>query len=205
MSKDIAIAEKYLNKVKNAKDRNIPFNLSLTSFKNIQRAKKCYFTGIDLVDTPDQPNSRTIDRIDPTKGYEKGNVVACSLAANKFKAIIETTQNGLNKSQTEKVIKKCYNLKVVGVKKKKSTSIKEIVVKVHPTLMGNNQTDTNLLVPFSGRKEDDLTGKKVGNFTIIGFLGNKRWYLKCACGNELKLTRGQIKQSPPSSYCPRCG
>lgn len=88
---DIEIATKYLNKAQHAKDKGIEFTLNFTSFKNVYRAKKCYYTGLPLTD-----RTRSIDRIDNSIGYVKGNVVACNRDFNTFKGHIENPQNGLN-------------------------------------------------------------------------------------------------------------
>jgi len=86
------VLTKYKNKVQNAKERGIEFSLSLTSFINLMKAKKCQYSGVFLTE-PDSgspsPTDRTIDRIDPSKGYIKGNVVVCCHAANQLKAFCE--------------------------------------------------------------------------------------------------------------------
>lgn len=86
---DIRLAQKYLNKVQNARSREIAFKLSFTSYKNLMRAKKCYYTGLSLSDVDGAANQRTIDRIDSSRGYEKGNVVACCKAFNQMKGAME--------------------------------------------------------------------------------------------------------------------
>lgn len=90
---DISIARRYMSKADNARTRGIEFGLSFTAFKNLMRAKKCYYTGVELTQ-PISKNGmkstdRTIDRIDSTKGYVSGNVVACCHAANQMKAMWE--------------------------------------------------------------------------------------------------------------------
>jgi hypothetical protein len=90
---DIHLARLFIQRVKTAKDRGIEFSLSFTSLKNIYRAKKCYYTGITLTKCGQGdktlPTDVTIDRKDPTKGYVKGNVVACSHLANSMKNGVE--------------------------------------------------------------------------------------------------------------------
>lgn len=86
----------YTNKLQQCKDRNIEFKLSFVQVKNMLRAKQCQLTGIALTHTnagkaaqdkcPTQrPTDVTIDRIDNSKGYEKGNVCAVSHVANSVK------------------------------------------------------------------------------------------------------------------------
>ena len=83
---DHYIANAYSAKVKNAKERNIEFNLSIGQFKTLYRRKRCYYTGIPMVNGGglDNPLSKTLDRIDSKKGYVMGNVVCCT---NKINAV----------------------------------------------------------------------------------------------------------------------
>lgn len=85
---DIAIARFYLLKSERAAENGIEFNLSFTSFKNLSRACKCHFTGLKL-----DRDTFTIDRIDNTKGYIVGNVVACHKVFNQVKSIAENPAN----------------------------------------------------------------------------------------------------------------
>jgi len=65
---------------------------------------------------------------------------------------------------------------------------------------------------FSGRKQDNLTGRKCGDFTVIGcavFLSkapenNTRWVVKCKCGMYCHLSTRAVKKNHPSNACPRC-
>lgn len=79
---DIKVAEKYLQLLRSAASRNLPFNLTMVDVRNLLTRKTCFYTGVkfgtgDLV--------RTIDRKNPNKGYVKGNVVACTSKSNSFK------------------------------------------------------------------------------------------------------------------------
>ncbi|MNF29684.1 hypothetical protein D3C85_1342250 [compost metagenome] len=86
------VARKYLSKRSDAEQRGIEFSLSIRSMENLMKAKTCYYTGFVLTE-PDgghmKATDRTIDRVDSTKGYVKGNVVACCNAANQLKAMCE--------------------------------------------------------------------------------------------------------------------
>jgi len=83
MSKDIKgidIAKKYCQVYQSAEDRKLEFNLTLASIRNILKSEFCFFTG--------KPLSRfntSIDRVDNSKGYIIGNVVACRVDFNKTK------------------------------------------------------------------------------------------------------------------------
>ena len=87
MVNDIHIARKYIALKQRAEDKGLQFNLTLRSVANMMNARKCYFTGVSIRhDTrKDAPNKLTIDRVDASKGYIKGNVVACSLSFNQKK------------------------------------------------------------------------------------------------------------------------
>lgn len=99
---DRIIAKRYLSKAQSSETRGIQFDLSFMSFKNTQTAKKCYYTGLELTNT-----TRTIDRIDRTKGYIKGNCVACHTSINSIKAVLENpTVHGVTHEQLLKLINK---------------------------------------------------------------------------------------------------
>ena len=95
---ELKVAKKLVAKEKDAKRRGIEFGLTFQSMKNLMKAKRCYYTGIVLTEPAglqdDQlagrhASDRTIDRIDGSKGYVPGNVVACCNAANNIKAQLE--------------------------------------------------------------------------------------------------------------------
>lgn len=99
------VARFYINKVEDSRKRGIPFNLSIISIRNILSAKRCYWTGIELTKPPyyasggipqdyrQRSSDITIDRIDASKPYVKGNVVACSRYANGLKSVFENGEN----------------------------------------------------------------------------------------------------------------
>ena len=101
---DIEIARKYLHKAQSSKDRGLDFTMTFTAFKNVCRAKRCYYTGIVLTN-----KTRSFDRIDNSLGYVKGNVVACDRDFNTFKGHIENPQNGLNMDNVIKGMNKWKN------------------------------------------------------------------------------------------------
>ena len=92
---DLAVARAYVSKAASSRDRGIEFSISFTSFKNMCRARKCYFTGLELT-----ADTFTIDRVDASKGYITGNVVACHKDFNNLKSMIEnpTVALGLEKA-----------------------------------------------------------------------------------------------------------
>lgn len=91
---DKYVANYYVNKIVSSKARGIAFNLTLTQVKNMLRAKKCQYTGIDLTHVAkgtgiQSPTDVTIERIDPSRPYETGNVCAISFAANQAKSMFD--------------------------------------------------------------------------------------------------------------------
>ena len=94
MRNEAGIAKMYLQRIQSAKARGISFELSLMSFMNLLKTKRCKYTGI-LLTEPERNKKgkkatqigtdRTLERIDNTKGYIKGNVIAVCHAANQLK------------------------------------------------------------------------------------------------------------------------
>lgn len=93
------VAEYYVNKAKSAAERQLPWKISLLSFRNMMRTTVCPYTGV-LLTKPNlhapKPTDITIDRIDNTKGYIPGNVMAISRQANNFKSIFENPKYPLD-------------------------------------------------------------------------------------------------------------
>lgn len=84
------VAKKFLALQQSARDRGIEFKLSLTALKALYKAKRCFYTAQKLTTHDSKlPTHLTIDRVDNTKGYIIGNVVACSLSFNFKKGSME--------------------------------------------------------------------------------------------------------------------
>jgi len=98
---DIALARAYLNKADQAKGKGIEFTISLTSFKNMLKSRKCFFTGLPLT-----AETFSIDRIDNSKGYIAGNVAAVHLNFNQMKAMIENPTSKLSIDNVTKAMVK---------------------------------------------------------------------------------------------------
>ena len=81
---DVEVAKKLLNIYKSAMDRKLEFNLSFESVKTLLKFQTCYYTGRKFDN--DGPYSRSIDRIDSSKGYIEGNVVSCTVDINGKKS-----------------------------------------------------------------------------------------------------------------------
>jgi hypothetical protein len=89
------VLRKWFNQRKSAHKRGIQFALTPTSIMNMLRAKKCHYSGIKLTPgaRPGEQQKLTdfsIDRIDSSKGYIPGNVVACCRAVNEMKSYLES-------------------------------------------------------------------------------------------------------------------
>ena len=95
MNIDERIAKRYLSTRESARSRDLDFNLTLTSIKNLVNAKRCGYTGIELTFETNKLNSHTIDRIDNNKGYVIGNVIACCKQFNELKGRL--TRDDINK------------------------------------------------------------------------------------------------------------
>lgn len=105
---DVVLASKFLQLRRSALKRNKDFNLTLSDVKVLLTRKTCYYTGTRFEE--EGPLKRSIDRVDSTQGYVKGNVVACAVWANNLKnAIFEDPSHELYGKADEvlKLIGKC--------------------------------------------------------------------------------------------------
>lgn len=79
------LCKKYLQTKTRANDKGLDFNLSLNDMRLIMRSKKCAYSEIKFdIDI----HKLSLDRVDNSKGYIKGNVVACSEYVNHLKSTI---------------------------------------------------------------------------------------------------------------------
>ena len=92
---DLYVAKKLISKAKNAKERGLSFEMTYAMMRNVLRSKRCFYTGV-AIEPPvgDATNLKlwnlTLDRIDSSKGYVEGNVVACSYAFNQMKERVDS-------------------------------------------------------------------------------------------------------------------
>jgi len=100
---DFDVAKKYLSLQESARRRVKEFNLSLNDVRVLLKKKTCHYTGMRFNDTENL--KRTVDRIDNTKGYVKGNVVACTHIANQLKEMLVENKDSPFKDNT-KALKK---------------------------------------------------------------------------------------------------
>jgi hypothetical protein len=89
----IRAVRKYNQLANSANNRGLEFNLTFTEVKKLSNSKVCYYTGVRF-DPSSEDTKFSVDRIDCTKGYVKGNVVACTIRINKIKArLLEDRSN----------------------------------------------------------------------------------------------------------------
>ena len=90
---DFYVAKKYARKYSRSREECVDFTLSLFEFKKIISRKTCFYTGVvmnkPIGESSVLDNDLTLDRVDNSKGYVSGNVVACTRAANNLKGIWE--------------------------------------------------------------------------------------------------------------------
>lgn len=99
--KDIEVAQKLVKIQQSAKSRNLAFDLSFAETKKLMTQKKCFFTS-EVFD--EKKVIRSFDRIDNSKGYVNGNVVACTKDINSKKANLSVAEivllyNGLKRKK----------------------------------------------------------------------------------------------------------
>ena len=81
---DIEIARKMINLHQSASSRNLEFDLSFETVKNLISNTHCFYTEQPFEESG--KFSMSVDRLDPNKGYIEGNVVACTIDINAKKA-----------------------------------------------------------------------------------------------------------------------
>lgn len=85
---DLVVGKKYVQLYESAIRRGKEFNLTHSDVRKLMTRKTCAYTGVSLTcgtTSGPKPTDRTIDRLDPSKGYVKGNVFAVSHQANQLK------------------------------------------------------------------------------------------------------------------------
>jgi hypothetical protein len=81
---DLEVAKKMIKIYQSAVDRKLRFDLSFESVKKLLSYPTCYYTNKKFED--DGPFQRSFDRVDSSKGYVEGNVVACTVDINGKKS-----------------------------------------------------------------------------------------------------------------------
>ena len=91
--KEEDICRKFLQLRSSAERRNKEFDLSIVDVKRLLTLKRCQYTGVLMYIQPHDetnklPHGRSIDRLDPNKGYVKGNVFAVTHVVNQIKNVL---------------------------------------------------------------------------------------------------------------------
>lgn len=110
---DLLVARKYKHKEQNAHSRNLSFTLTFAQFRHLFTRKNCGYTGIPMtvsLSEPQPATDLTIERIDNSKGYEFGNVIAVCKAANALKGVLEDPQMLLNVEDAVRMFAKISEL-----------------------------------------------------------------------------------------------
>jgi hypothetical protein len=108
---DLYASSKYREKATDARRRELDFSLTFAEFRRILAKQRCEYTGIALtlpvLDGGKQKKTDlTIERIDNSKGYIRGNCLAVCYAANNIKAVFENPQAPLDISHAVKMFEK---------------------------------------------------------------------------------------------------
>lgn len=96
---DMRIAQKYVQLASNSRRRGKDFDIGIADVRRLLTLKRCEYTGVELTNsdgTDPVPTDRTIDRLDSTKGYVRGNVYAVCHQANQLKnSLFENPDSGV--------------------------------------------------------------------------------------------------------------
>jgi hypothetical protein len=109
------VAKYYFNKVNSCQQDGKDFTLTLPEVRRMLGQKFCACTGLPLTHQyVGSQNSRyadvTLDRIDNSKGYVKGNVKAVAKGINELKSIAENPTNDLSLKHLANMSKKLAKL-----------------------------------------------------------------------------------------------
>lgn len=83
---DLEVAKKLIKISQSAADRKLEFNLTFETVKRLMTYKNCFYTNKPFSNESENPNNRSFDRMDSSKGYIEGNVVACTIDINQKKS-----------------------------------------------------------------------------------------------------------------------
>ena len=112
----------FYRKKRDARNRKIPFSLTLDEFKTLYRQTDCYYLGVKLqhhkitsgMKVPD--NQFTIDRVNNLEGYSLNNCVVCCYKANILKSKYLEPRNRKDQEKLQKIIDKLIKKNEVVVK-----------------------------------------------------------------------------------------
>jgi hypothetical protein len=114
MHLDRYVAKKYLIKLENARQAGHEFTLTLFEFKKIVSRKNCFYTGVEMLKPigkgSNEWNDLTLDRVDNSKGYVPGNVVACIKSANSIKGVWENPAHDISAEMVQMIVNKSLTI-----------------------------------------------------------------------------------------------
>lgn len=93
---DLLVGEYWVKLRTSALRRGKDFNLTFSDVRKLMLKKKCEYTGAPLIGV-----NRTVDRLDPNKGYIKGNVYAVSPQANQAKNMLFESETSVIRMTTK--------------------------------------------------------------------------------------------------------
>jgi hypothetical protein len=106
---DIVVCKRYVQLFDNARERGIPFNLTIADVKRLIGKTKCHYTGLQFDHS--NPDFRpSFDRIDKSKPYEKDNVVVCMTAINHLKNDLLEKEGALFLGKPDFLLKTIENI-----------------------------------------------------------------------------------------------
>ena len=114
---DLEVAKKMIKIHQSAVDRKLEFNLTFESVKKLLSYQTCYYTNRKFDE--DGNFARSFDRIDSSKGYIEGNVVACTVDINGKKS-------NLSSDEIECLYKKLVSHKAKLEKPKEEITVSEV-------------------------------------------------------------------------------
>lgn len=109
----LKVAAKYTNIIRSAVKRQLDFNLEIADVEDLVSQRRCFYTGVEF----DAEHVLTFDRVDRTKGYVKGNVVACTTQANALKNSLFEMTDGVFKDIAS--LKRFVDIIYIGMSKEK--------------------------------------------------------------------------------------
>lgn len=116
--RELLTANKHTQLFLSATSRGKEFNLTLPDTRKLITTKTCAYTGAKLEDKKGSMNGRTVERIDGSKGYVKGNVIAVTRKANDVKNMLLENDESEFKMTEDEFIQFALNM-VSQIKGKK--------------------------------------------------------------------------------------
>lgn len=121
MPSDVSFANAYTNKASNAKSRNINFGLTFEDFKEVYSNKICSVSGNTLTHNQSANGMErySLERVDPNKGYVRGNVIPMAHDLNQAKSHLDKfLMSGISDEHMLRIIYKAEYLLRKRIKEK---------------------------------------------------------------------------------------